>query len=152
MAKIRLTRVNYKAINPAVAGSQINDVYKRVAETTLTSQPEFIIVLIGINNIIFSSFNIADYRKLINNLHLKYNRSKIICVSILPVNDLPVNQKVSKANMEIKSFCQESDYIYLDVYKDMLPPEYRFDGLHLTDAGYKKLTSYYNKIVYDFKR
>ena len=139
--------LQYNAINIAVAGSRIIDVYKRVTETEFAAHPEFIIILIGINNLFSSNFDIYEYKKLINHLHSKYGKSRIICVSILPVDIKGMNKKVVQANSEIGSFCKDSGFIFLDVYKDMLLPAYRVDGLHLSDAGYKKLTSFYNRVV-----
>jgi len=139
--------LQYNAINMATAGSRINDVYKRVTETEFAVHPGCIIILIGINNLFSSSFSISEYKKLIRYLHLKYSKSRIVCVSILPVDIKGMNELIIQANSEIESFSKDSGFIYLDIYKDMLLPAYRVDGLHLSDAGYKKLTSFYNRIV-----
>jgi len=142
-----LNYLQYNAINLAVAGSRINDVYQRVTETVFAVQPGCIIILIGINNLFSSNFSISEYKKLIGYLHLKYSKSRIICVSILPVEIKGMNEKNVQANSKIELFCKESGFVYLDVYKEMFLPAYRVDGLHLSETGYKKLTSFYNRFV-----
>ena len=60
--------------------------------------------------------------------------------------------KVRKYLNEIKDVSKK-DIVYIDVYSqlvdddDILKSEYTTDGLHISDAGYKKITSILKKYI-----
>ena len=62
------------------------------------------------------------------------------------------NSTIKKINKEIKDYCNENDYTYIDVYNNLtdkngnLKLEDTEEGLHLASLGYIKVT----KILYPY--
>ena len=65
---------------------------------------------------------------------------------------MKMDSTIKKINKEIKDYCNENDYTYIDVYNNLtdkngnLKLEYTEEGLHLSSLGYIKVT----KILYPF--
>ena len=94
----------------------------------------------------------------------KRPKTKIYIESIYPINNTNSekinhgmvgsrkNSTIKKINKEIKDYCNENDYTYIDVYNNLtdkngnLKLEYTEEGLHLSSLGYIKVT----KILYPY--
>ena len=140
--------------NRGIGGDTTSGVYNRLKVSLYDIAPEKIVLMIGINDINGGSGNdeiFARYKMIVNEIATYLPSSKLICVSVLPMNtdvgfsekDLKKrNDQVDDLNVKIKALCDEKNLTYVDLYSAVkddsgsLVREYSVDGIHLSPAGF----------------
>ncbi len=141
--------------NRGISGDVTEGVLFRLNEIT-SSKPVKVFLLIGINDIargISKDTVFANICKIVENIRTASPKTKVYIQSIFPVNasfgmfekHVDKGEEVIFVNTEMKKWCDENDFFYVDLYShlvtpgtDLLNPEYTNDGLHLLGAGYLK--------------
>lgn len=107
------------------------------------------ILMIGINDLM----NNLDPDRIVLNIEniietLKKRFREIYLISILPIDNLKINDKVIYINDKLKN---KKDFIFLDFYQSftdkngIIKRAYTTDGAHLSNEGYKV----FNKLLED---
>lgn len=153
--------LDYPVINSSIIGNETDDILENLEKRVFKYKPNKLILLIGINDL--KNFKepehvIKNIEKITEKIGKKYPKCKIYIQSIYPVGkkieknyDVPeidtLKNNIIKTNKEIKQLCKKNNYTYIDIYpllktdEDLLDSDYTKDGLHLTEEGYKKITS-----------
>lgn len=108
-------------------------------------------LMIGVNDIMME----ISLEKIISNIKeiiemLKKRFERIILVSVLPIDNVKMNNKIKELNKNIKNI---SDVEFLDVHNlflneyEMLAYKFTTDGAHLNNYGYEILNSKIFKIL-----
>ncbi len=115
-------------------------------------KPEFMIVMLGINNSWAVEYPVADsiYEGVLANLralHARKPNSRIVLQSLLPTNDAVKNKEiVLVVNQRLKALASDPEYSRFTTYLDLYPAfcdvngrqisHYFTDGLHPNSDGY----------------
>ncbi len=115
--------------------------------------PEFIFVMLGINNSWAAEQPVADsiYAGVLANLralHAQKPNARIVLQSLLPTNEVAKNKDVvTVVNQRLKALVLQPEFSKFSVYLDLYPlftdskgvqiSSYFTDGLHPNDEGYK---------------
>ncbi|NLC72281.1 MAG: hypothetical protein GX684_00690 [Ruminococcaceae bacterium] len=135
-----------------------------IAEAVEKHQPEYLVITLGVNGVSFmdeKTFK-GSYTDLVNAVKAKSPNTKIICNSIYPVEaqyeakDNGINNaKINAANGWIKQVAEATGTRYSDtasVLKNaegfLDPANGNGDGIHLGEAGLKKLLMYLRTHAY----
>ena len=152
---------NY-AFNIGISGDRLEHVLYRILPKSqgglghLDSpalNPEFIIVMLGINNSWAAEQPVAEsiYQGVLANLRALHDRkpsARIVLQSLLPTNDAAKNKDlVLVVNQRLAALSKTSEFSKFTVYLDLYPAftdasgtqisNYFTDGLHPNDAGYQ---------------
>lgn len=152
---------NY-AFNIGISGDRLEHVLYRILPKSqgglghLDSpalNPEFIIVMLGINNSWAAEQPVAEsiYQGVLANLRALHDRkpsARIVLQSLLPTNDAAKNKDlVLVVNQRLEALSKTSEFSKITVYLDLYPAftdasgtqisNYFTDGLHPNDAGYQ---------------
>ncbi|QVK18370.1 hypothetical protein KHQ81_01245 [Mycoplasmatota bacterium] len=153
---------NYdNVVNLGVSGDKTTEVLDRIHDV-FQYNPEKLIILIGINDFLVNKkvwfhpteINIPEnFQKIIEILRENLPDTKFYSISTFPLgknelfsNDLlpQYNQEIDDLNNEYKRISEKYHVEFLNIshiLKDdngILKDEYTLDGVHLTEAGYKK--------------
>ena len=100
--------------------------------------------------------------KIILQIKKQSKNTTIYLQSILPINPYVVkkfsghknnHQKIIEANQRLKSLAKKHHLKYINLHKSMrngkqhIKPKYTYDGLHLSEEGYKKWKRVIRKYV-----
>ncbi|MFM7365065.1 MAG: GDSL-type esterase/lipase family protein [Cuspidothrix sp.] len=143
-------------LNQGISGEVTNGLLQRLDIFDRT-QPEFIFVMVGINDLIRGLGNgeiLGNYRQIISYLRNIHPQSQIVVQSILPhgaegstwegkekLLAIP-NTRIRTLNQEIKKIAIDQGAKYLDLYslftdkQGNLRSDFTSDGLHLSPPGY----------------
>lgn len=114
------------------------------------SEPDFIFLMTGINDLANERYNIiAPYREIVRNLTTWYKRATVVVQSILPVGPGWIsNTAIKDANHRIEQAARTSNAEYLDLYSRFVDedgnPKQGYlseDGIHLAARGYDAWTN-----------
>lgn len=149
-------------VNKGISGNRTTDLVNRIDKDVYEYNPSKTLILIGINDLAMETEKediLENIQLIINGLQINRKNSEIYVESVYPVNkDLIIekntsfaytldNVKVMNLNNDLKKMCEENDITYIDVYSKLiddnnnLKSNYTYDGVHLTDLGYLKITS-----------
>ncbi len=134
-------------LNLGLAGDRLDGLLARrqqIRMRILEKQPDFIFVMIGINDLVNGQLDIAEpYREFVRNLTTWHKRSRVVVQSILPATAWVSNTIVQDTNRTLEQIAREYHADYLDVYSRFLdargnpqPGYLQEDGLHLSIKGY----------------
>lgn len=116
--------------------------------------PEKIVVLVGINDILRDiphSTILKNFRKMIQIVHDYSPKTKLYIISILPKFEKDgfcsyCNDEIKALNSKLRSLCQHSEAIFIDIHdqfldhrKKELRHDLTLDGLHPNAKGYELL-------------
>lgn len=159
-----------KKVNSGISGNRTwdlkNDMYNRLYRYN----PSKVVLLIGINNFLYENSSkdlvVNDIKEIANSIHKELPHTKIYIQSIYPINDdwrikrhseVPtadiLTSKIIESNEELRQFCKENKYTYIDMFKEisdensMFGREYTDDGLHPNENGYMKITEVLKKYL-----
>ncbi|MBJ6367813.1 GDSL-type esterase/lipase family protein [Snuella sedimenti] len=155
---------NKNVINRGISGDVTDGILFRLKEVT-SSSPSTIFLMIGTNDM--ARGKSIDYimdgiKKIVYQIKAQSKDTKIYLQSILPINPNVGNkfsghknnhQKIIEANKQIKTLAKTYHLAYIDLHKSIrngkkhLKPMYTYDGLHLSEEGYKKWKKVINKYV-----
>jgi lysophospholipase L1-like esterase len=151
-----------RALNFGISGDRIEHVLYRLTPSAQGGmglldrrdlQPEFLVVMLGINNTFDGEEPLADslfngVKAAIDTAHKAKPGAKIILQSILPTDDPAKNaQTVTAVNTRLAALAKQSEYApwvaYLDLYQSFVDAagtqrkELFVDGLHPARDGYR---------------
>lgn len=151
-------------VNSGISGHKTTDILENMNERIYRYNPSKVILLIGTNDIshIDSKETVQNIGKIIDGIKKNRKYAEIYVQSIYPVNHevdgwLAAgprdNETIKSMNKEIKEICSEKNVTYMDVYdlladgEGNLKEEYSYDGLHLSNEGYKVITKEVMKVL-----
>ena len=136
----------YTVTNLGISGETVEGLLaRRERIRARIDDPDFIFLMIGINNIASDQYDIiAPYREIVRNLTTWYKRSTVVVQSILPVDlEWVSNTAIQDANRQLNAIAREYEAEYLDVFRLFVDakgtPKNGFlsdDGVHLAERGY----------------
>lgn len=157
---------NYPIVKSGISGYKTDDILNNLDSMVFKYEPKKIFLLIGTNDLVKKdpSYIIDNIKTIVEKIKEKKPNTKMYIQSIYPVNNTD-NEKIShkmvknrnnediiEINKGIKSYCDENDITYIDMYKELsdkegnLKLEYTIEGLHMSDEAYevisKKLKRY----------
>ncbi len=161
---------NLKKVNSGIAGHRTWDLKKDMYNRVYRYNPSKVIILIGINNFLYErspiDLVVGDIKEMTENIHKELPNTEIIIQSIYPINDdwrihrhneVPesgeLTKKIIETNDKIKKYCEENNYIYIDMFKELsddnceFSREYTDDGLHPNEKGYDIITKTLKKYL-----
>lgn len=161
ISKYDLTKYynNKNIINKGISADTTLGVLNRLQTSVFDYDVKTVIILIGTNDIP-KKIDVVENIELIINKIQEYDSSiEIIVQSLYPINrtnndkiDLEMvstrtNDKIKNINKKLDKLCKDKKVMYLDLYSKLIDKEgnlkleYTKEGLHLTEEGYKKITS-----------
>lgn len=142
--------------NRGISGDVTAGVLQRLGEIWY-SKSRAVFILIGINDM-WNDTVTADY--IANNIiqiaatiRSKSPQTKLYVQTILPTSFEKLTAKIQAVNALLISNAGRKTYSIIDLHsffadeKDLIKKEYTFDGVHLTDNGYKQWVSVIKKQV-----
>ena len=154
------------AVNSGISGYCTGDLLKILKEKVYIYNPTKVILLAGINDMNRyqdDTLLIENISKITSNIKEKRPKAEVYIESIYPVDrerytvliDNNVdNNRIRIVNEQIKKFCKENNYTYIDMFDllnnsetDSLKYEYSKDGLHLSEEGYKIVTEKIKTVI-----
>lgn len=132
--------------NAGIAGDTTDGLLYRL-HYTLEKQPETLVLMIGINDLLQG--------QAIKSIEHNYSRileqiediDTVVILSVLPVKAMPetasINNDIRKLNTYLQKESQQRAYTFVDLYSLMadetggLKENYSSDGVHLTPAAYR---------------
>lgn len=153
---------DYHIVNSGVGGNSTRDVLDNLEKRVYQYNPSKVFLLIGTNDMAYQYPKEEIYTNIVKIVNeIKKNRpyAKIYVQSIYPINNsydpkirrksvtYRKNEIVNYINDKLKEKYKNTDVIYVDVNKKLLDEDnllnidYTVDGVHISDEGYKKITS-----------
>ncbi len=135
-----------------ISGQTTPQMLIRFRQDVINLKPRVVVILAGTNDIAGNTGPstlemIMDNLKSMSELATANNIRVVLC-SVLPAYDYPwkkgmePNIKIPQLNKMIKAYADEKRITYLDYFsamsddKNAMKPEYTYDGVHCTSAGY----------------
>ncbi len=135
-------------VNEGMDGDSTRGMLERFSRSVEPAKPDIVLLWGGINDL---SSRKTPEETLPNIIELVERCKAIgavpIVLNVAPVAGAHFNETVRKLNDMIEKYCMKSDTMYLDVFSELVDSEkkladaYSNDGIHLSDAGYKKIVS-----------
>ena len=133
-------------VNEGMDGDSTGGMLERFSRSVEPAKPDIVLIWGGINDL---SSRKTPEETLPNIIELA-ERSKAlgavpIVINVTPVEGAHFNETVCRLNELIEKYCTESETMYLDLYSELVDSEgklaetYSNDGVHLSDAGYRKI-------------
>lgn len=153
---------DHNVVNSGISGNTTEDILDNMYERVYRYNPSKVFLLIGTNQIEKDSTDkIADdITKIVKGIHEKRPNAKVYVESIYPVNkDITEvtgdrnNDKIIDTNKLIDNNSKKYNYRYIDVHSKLLDKEgrlkeeYTYDGLHISEKGFNKITKIINKYI-----
>ncbi len=146
--------------NRGIAGDRSNHILDRLSDNVLMLNPRIILIHVGTNDIgakLGYDIILANYKKIVDNIHAHDAGIKILIDSVYPINDenrffysriygTRENYQILELNRQLKEFAAKNGCIFIDNYSILTDSEgrlaraYTTDGLHLTQKGYEVAT------------
>ena len=144
-----------KIVNKGVYGDNSEGVLKRLKHDVIAQAPDIVYILIGTNDFALGRSNDQLLETLKNTaeiLQTSLKKTKIYFASILPTRAIEnrPNERINEMNLLISKLCKRKGLEYFNLHAEMadefgnLKEELTIDGLHLTDAAYKKWSQILN--------
>lgn len=148
-------------IKSGVAGYKTTDVMDKLDKMVTRYNPTSVYILIGTNDIRHNTDEskeqvIKNLKVIIENIKKDRKNTKIYVESLLPINhdtearDYYVEQRentsIQEVNKEIEQYCEEKNYVYINMYDELTDADGNFskkytnDGIHPNDLGYAVMT------------
>lgn len=145
---------NPKVRNRGISSDNTFGVLARLDEV-LSSKPEKIFIMIGINDIARNTPDeviTANHRRILERIRTASPRTRIYVESLLPTNNSFTefqrhqnkDEHIRRVNTALQTLAAESGAIYVDLYhaftdtEGKLDQRYTNDGLHINGYGYQK--------------
>ncbi len=156
--------------NRGIAGDVSDGVYKRLDEIVYF-KPKAVFILIGINDLFNKHYKEGDGRfkydkivpsaeyvakniiKISKYIHRKSPDTKIYVRTVLPTRRGFINDDVLLVNDFIRAYEAKGYYSVIDLFKQFVDSdgqmvkELTVDGVHLSEAGYKKWVDFEKPII-----
>ncbi len=143
-------------VNSGIGGYTTDDILDNLDRMVYRYNPSKIFLLIGTNDHNQGKdpkVIVDNIEKIIDKIHKKRPYSKIYVESIYPINDKDFdktgrnNDTINDMNKLIQKLCKKKSITYIDVHSHLLDKDkklkkkYTYDGLHLNELGYVKVTN-----------
>ena len=154
--------------NRGIGGDTTAGVLKRLDSSLVALEPSKVVLLIGINDInggVKKGEIIDNYDKILKKISESLPNSEVLCVSILPLNDdlesytgisvAKSTETILAVNPEIEKLAEKYGYGFVDMFsvladdENRLPKNLSPDGIHLSDAGYRKYSTVIKPMLCD---
>ena len=139
-------------INKGVGGETTPQILDRFNSDVVSLEPEFVIILAGINDIAQNTGYISVSETFTNIVSMveianSHNISPILC-SVLPASKIVWKPEIKSAdlvielNEKLKKYCIENNTVYIDYFSSMvgekkeLRSDLTYDGVHPDKKGY----------------
>ena len=139
-------------INKGVGGETTPQILNRFNSDVVSLEPEFVIILAGINDIAQNTGYISVSETFANIVSMveianSHNISPILC-SVLPASKIVWKPEIKSAdlvielNEKLKKHCIENNMVYVDYFSSMvgekkeLRSDLTYDGVHPDKKGY----------------
>ena len=139
-------------INKGVGGETTPQILDRFNSDVVSLEPEFVIILAGINDIAQNTGYISVSETFANIVSMveianSHNISPILC-SVLPASKIVWKPEIKSAdlvielNEKLKKYCIENNTVYIDYFSSMvgekkeLRSDLTYDGVHPDKKGY----------------
>lgn len=151
-------------VNRGISGDVTDGVLFRLDEVT-ASKPKKVFLLIGTNDMARGKsidYVLENTVKIILQIKSQSGETKIYLQSILPINPnvgtrfsghKNNHQKIIEANKRLKKLAKKLNVKFINLHKKMrngkkhIKEKYTYDGLHLSEEGYKKWKKLIRKYV-----
>lgn len=151
---------NYPIVKSGISGYKTDDILNNLDSMVFNYNPKKIFLLIGTNDLVKKDpdYIIDNIKKIVEKIKEKKPNAKMYIESVYPVNNTD-NEKIShkmvknrnnedikKINEGIKSYCEQENITYIDMYKVLadeegnLKLEYTIEGLHMSDEAYEVIS------------
>ena len=151
-------------VNSGISGNTTDDILDDMKARVYDYNPSKVFLLIGTNDLIHDSSvdDIAsNIEKIVNEINSNKPQAEIYVESVYPVNDnldedmvdVRNNDDIMEINEEIKKYCDDNGYTYINMYDKLLDDdgnfneEYTDDGLHPNGKGYEVITEEIKKYL-----
>lgn len=148
-------------INQGIDGETTSDLLKRMKTSVYDYNAQKMFLLIGTNDLAHDkeiSDIVDDIETILQKTQNHNPHTKLYVESVLPVTTKAEdgnrsNQTIKELNQEIEALCKEMNVTYIPLYdafldkKGVLKEEYTKDGLHLSEEGYRHLTTLLKRYV-----
>lgn len=138
------------AMNTGVSGDKTQNMLYRLENKEFDGiSPRVVVVLAGINNIIFDPSVtpedlVRGIEQVVKVVRTKSPKSEVLLLSILPAGkpDNPLRERIKTANKLLKKHADGKQVHFLDIHDAFLQPDGNFieetsnDQVHLTEKGY----------------
>ncbi len=137
------------SVNSGVSGDETSNMLARVDSAVLNREPDVVVILGGINDLLTG----RSEESIVDNLHtiverilLWQEKTQILLLSVYPVSEggaRTVTGHIQSLNEKIEKLAAETACRYVDVYSVLcqqdgtLAEPYSYDGLHLSEEGYR---------------
>lgn len=143
-------------VNSGVGGYTTNDILDNLDRMVYRYNPSKIFLLIGTNDHNQGKDPkeiVENIEKIVDKIHKKRPYSKMYIESVYPINDKDFdktgrnNDAINDMNKLIQKLCKKKSITYIDVHSHLLDKDkklkkkYTYDGLHLNELGYVKVTN-----------
>ena len=147
-----------KLLNLGISGDTIGGIgplgcLERLDQGLTQRKPQRIVLLIGINDLLFSRYEdplgakLDRYEALVIRLRKRLPQTQLCLVSLLPTGAefAYVNPEIIVFNQQIRRLAEREHGLYLDAHRAFTPLQSgdTLDGLHLSPAGYRRLAQVY---------
>ncbi|MBI4929003.1 MAG: SGNH/GDSL hydrolase family protein, partial [Anaerolineae bacterium] len=165
----------YEFLNRGIGAQTTIQVLERFDAHVKPLMPKVIVIQVGINDLKTIPLFPEDRETIVINCERNIQRivdksldlgATVILTTIFPIGDVPIERRPFWSNEVEKSIDEVNTYIrslakdkviILDAYsvllgeKGRIQPEYSYDLLHLTDAGYLRLNEELVPLLQDVK-
>jgi lysophospholipase L1-like esterase len=147
----------YTVYNRGIGGDTTEGLLKRMHESIFDLNPSHVIILMGTNDFGVLNSNPQDIfermKKIVSLIQMKLPDTKIILLSVYPVNPtldhMSVGQRNNRNIQALNQLYQTIEGInYLDIYNLLidnqgnLNKDYTVEGLHINQNGYQIITEH----------
>ena len=144
-----------------MGGIRHQGVLNRLESTVYNLGPTRIILMIAVNDIIWSrgtafATKLAQYEYLIRTIRRDRPDTELWCVSVLPVRGKYAgkNKAIQRFNRYAAKVARQHGAQWLDLYRHFLNDEgellekLAIDNVHLSRRGYRRLAAYYKRKIF----
>ena len=151
-------------VNSGISGNTTEDILNDMKGRVYDYNPSKVFLLIGTNDLIHDisvDDIVSNIEKIIDEINSNKPQTQIYVESVYPVNDnldedmvdVRNNDDIMEINEEIKKYCDDNGYTYINMYDKLLDDdgnfneEYTDDGLHPNSKGYEVITEEIKKYL-----
>ncbi|MBX3169767.1 MAG: hypothetical protein KF760_20355 [Candidatus Eremiobacteraeota bacterium] len=149
--------VNLGLSGDTIGGAGPLGCLERLDQGVTQLQPERIVLLIGINDLLLSRYEdglgakLDRYEALEIRLRKRLPQAQLCLVSLLPTSGefAYVNPEILVFNQQIRRLAERDHALYIDAYQAFgkLSPDDSPDGMHLSPLGYRRLAETYARAL-----
>ncbi len=139
----------HRVVNYGVSGDSTQECLERITTARFDSSPGHIYLCIGTNDLVRDRTNteiLTNIRRIVERVRSSVPKAVIRLTSLFPTRDNPPrpNERIRGFNAELERLSVELGEEYFDLHPHFtdeygdLKKEFTDDGLHLTDAAYRR--------------